>query len=147
MLRVAGLETAYGRLKALHGVSLDVPAGSIVSLIGANGAGKTTLLLSIIGVLKPTAGQIIFEGQRIDGLPQKFLRAVSVIDGTAWIVGHEGLAATLPAGGAPTLVPVPDDRWLLGVYAAAADDVWIVGRSGLIMRGPPGVRGRDVSVP
>jgi branched-chain amino acid transport system ATP-binding protein len=69
MLRVAGLETAYGRLKALHGVSLEVPAGSIVSLIGANGAGKTTLLLSIIGVLKPVSGQIIFEGQRIDGLP------------------------------------------------------------------------------
>jgi branched-chain amino acid transport system ATP-binding protein len=69
MLKVTGLETVYGRLKALHGVSIEVPAGSIVTLIGANGAGKTTLLLSIVGVLKPTAGEISFEGARIDGLP------------------------------------------------------------------------------
>jgi branched-chain amino acid transport system ATP-binding protein len=69
MLKVTGLETSYGRLKALHGVSIEVPAGSIVTLIGANGAGKTTLLLSIAGVLKPTAGEITFEGTRIDGLP------------------------------------------------------------------------------
>jgi branched-chain amino acid transport system ATP-binding protein len=69
MLRVTGLETSYGRLKALHGVSIEVPEGSIVTLIGANGAGKTTLLLSIIGVLRPTAGEITFEGKRIDRLP------------------------------------------------------------------------------
>jgi hypothetical protein len=78
---------------------------------------------------------------RIDGLPQKFLRAVSVLNGTAWVVGHEGLVAEMSASGTPTLVPIPDDRWLLGVYAAAADDLWVVGRSGLILRGPPGVRG------
>jgi branched-chain amino acid transport system ATP-binding protein len=69
MLRVTGLETSYGRLKALHGVSMEVSPGSIVTLIGANGAGKTTLLLSIVGVLQPTAGEISFEGARIDGLP------------------------------------------------------------------------------
>lgn len=69
MLKVTGLETAYGRLKALHGVSIEVSAGSIVTLIGANGAGKTTLLLSIGGILKPTAGEITFEGERIDGRP------------------------------------------------------------------------------
>jgi hypothetical protein len=79
---------------------------------------------------------------RITGLPQKFLRAISVIGDTAWIVGHEGLVATGTVNASPTLVPTPDDRWLLGVYAAAPDDVWVVGRSGLIMRGPPGVRGR-----
>jgi branched-chain amino acid transport system ATP-binding protein len=69
MLKVVDLETSYGRLKALHGVSIDVPAGSIVTLIGANGAGKTTLLHSIVGVLRPTAGEILFEGARIDGRP------------------------------------------------------------------------------
>ncbi len=69
MLSVTGLETAYGRLKALYGVSIEVPAGSIVTLIGANGAGKTTLLLSIVGILHPAAGEIRFEGERIDGLP------------------------------------------------------------------------------
>jgi hypothetical protein len=78
---------------------------------------------------------------RVEGLPQKFLRGVSYVAGTAWIVGHEGLVAKNPDHQPVTLVPTPDDRWLLGVYAAAARDVWVVGRSGLIMRGPPGERG------
>lgn len=89
------------------------------------------------------------KGTRIDGLPQKFVRAISIDKETqtAWIVGHEGLVAYLPNGGSPVVVPTPDDRWLLGVYAASASDVWIVGRSGLILRGPPGVRGKDGGVP
>jgi branched-chain amino acid transport system ATP-binding protein len=69
MLSVTGLETAYGRLKALHGVTIEVPAGSIVTLIGANGAGKSTLLLTIAGILRPTAGTITFEGAPIAGRP------------------------------------------------------------------------------
>ncbi len=82
------------------------------------------------------------------GLPQKFLRAVSVVGSTVWIVGHEGLVATGGLDAPLTLVPTLDDRWLLGVYAASATDVWVVGRSGLIMRGPPGARGpADGGVP
>jgi photosystem II stability/assembly factor-like uncharacterized protein len=74
--------------------------------------------------------------------PQKFLRAVSTLGDTAWIVGHQGLVLTMVQATATfTPWPVPDDRWLTGVYAAAADDIWIVGRTGLILRGPPGVRG------
>jgi hypothetical protein len=78
---------------------------------------------------------------RKSNLPPKFLRAISVVGGTAWIVGHEGLVATGAPDSPLTLVPAPDDRWLLGVYAADPTDVWVVGRSGLIMRGPPGARG------
>jgi hypothetical protein len=74
-------------------------------------------------------------------LPRKFLRGVSVVEGTTWIVGHEGLVAKVESGSKLSLVPTPDDRWVLGVYAAAPADLWIVGRSGLILRGPPGVRG------
>jgi photosystem II stability/assembly factor-like uncharacterized protein len=75
--------------------------------------------------------------------PQKFLRAVSEAEGKAWIVGHEGLVLLMVPGSPPTFTPIatPDDRWLLGVYAASPWDVWVVGRSGLILRGPPGVRG------
>jgi photosystem II stability/assembly factor-like uncharacterized protein len=80
-------------------------------------------------------------------LPQKFLRALSVVDGTAWIVGHEGFVVSGPVDGTLVVVPTPDDRWLVGVYAAAANDVWVVGRSGLIMRGPPGARLLDGGVP
>jgi hypothetical protein len=75
-------------------------------------------------------------------LPERFLRGISLLGDTAWIVGHDGFVATGIPNAPFTIVPIPDDRWLLGVYAAASDDVWVVGRSGLILRGPPGVRGR-----
>ena len=74
-------------------------------------------------------------------LPQKFLRAISVVGSAVWIVGHEGLVATGALDSPMTLIPTSDARWLLGVYAASAADVWVVGRSGLILRGPPGARG------
>jgi branched-chain amino acid transport system ATP-binding protein len=67
MLTVRDLVTAYGKIEALKGVSLDVAAGSITCLLGPNGAGKTTLMLTIAGVLKPRAGEVRFEGQPISG--------------------------------------------------------------------------------
>ena len=68
MLRVSGLETFYGDLQALHGVTLEVRQGEIVSVIGSNGAGKTTTLMTISGVLRPLRGEIDFDGRRIDRL-------------------------------------------------------------------------------
>lgn len=69
MLKIEGLVTGYGSIKALKGIDLEVPAGSIVSLIGANGAGKTTAMKSLAGLLKPEAGRIIYKGREIQGLP------------------------------------------------------------------------------
>lgn len=69
MLKIEGLVTSYGNIKALKGIDLEVPAGSIVSLIGANGAGKTTALKSLAGLLKAEAGRIIYKGREIQGLP------------------------------------------------------------------------------
>lgn len=69
MLKIEGLVTSYGSIKALKGIDLEVPAGSIVSLIGANGAGKTTTMKSLAGLLKPEAGRIIYKGREIHGLP------------------------------------------------------------------------------
>jgi branched-chain amino acid transport system ATP-binding protein len=66
MLRVTDISAAYGPILALHGVSLEVSEGSIVTLLGANGAGKTTTLRAISGLLHPTSGTIEFEGRRID---------------------------------------------------------------------------------
>lgn len=68
MLKVENLVVAYGGIEALKGISLEVPEGKIVTLIGANGAGKSTLLRSIIGLVKPGAGEISYEGKNITGL-------------------------------------------------------------------------------
>ena len=69
MLRVEGLKTNYGNIRALKGVDLEVPSGSIVTILGVNGAGKTTLLKTIAGLLKPKAGKIFFLDEDIARLP------------------------------------------------------------------------------
>ncbi|HEX9206300.1 MAG TPA: ABC transporter ATP-binding protein [Candidatus Deferrimicrobiaceae bacterium] len=75
MLEVRGLEAGYGKIRALREVSIDVPEGSVVGIIGANGAGKSTLLRTIAGVIPPGAGSIRFRGEEIAGLPpHKVLR-------------------------------------------------------------------------
>jgi branched-chain amino acid transport system ATP-binding protein len=65
VLTVEGLECRYGKVAAVRGLSLEVGKGELVSLIGANGAGKTTTLKAISGVLAPSAGRIVFEGEDI----------------------------------------------------------------------------------
>jgi branched-chain amino acid transport system ATP-binding protein len=68
MLEIKNLQVGYGAISALHGISLSVAAGSIVTLIGSNGAGKTTSLKTISGLLKPNAGEIVYQGKTISGL-------------------------------------------------------------------------------
>jgi branched-chain amino acid transport system ATP-binding protein len=73
MLKIENLSVHYGGIHALQGISLDVPAGKIVTLIGANGAGKSTTLNTIIGLVKSSAGSVSFEGKNILGQPTKNL--------------------------------------------------------------------------
>ena len=69
MLAVRDLSVRYGPIQALKGVTIDVVAGEILSIGGANGAGKTTLLRTLSGLLRPTAGSIVFDGVEIAGAP------------------------------------------------------------------------------
>ena len=69
MLEIKNLTVGYGAINALHGVSLSVPAGGIVTLIGANGAGKTTTLKAVSGLLKARTGEILYAGRSIANLP------------------------------------------------------------------------------
>jgi branched-chain amino acid transport system ATP-binding protein len=69
LLKVRNIETYYGPVMAIKGVSFDVPEGAIVTILGANGAGKTTILKTISGVMDPKKGTIEFLDQRIDSLP------------------------------------------------------------------------------
>ena len=68
MLSIRNLEAGYGKVQVLHGISIDVPKGSVVTLIGSNGAGKTTTMRAVSGMIKPTAGEITLNGMRVDGL-------------------------------------------------------------------------------
>ncbi|CDM23101.1 Branched-chain amino acid transport ATP-binding protein LivF [Castellaniella defragrans 65Phen] len=68
MLKIENLEAGYGKVKVLHGISLDVPAGKVVTLIGSNGAGKTTTMRAVSGMLRPSAGTIVLGGRAIQGL-------------------------------------------------------------------------------
>jgi len=76
LLTVNEIEAYYGRVCALHSVSLEVAEGSVAALLGANGAGKTTTLRVISGLLRPTRGSVEFDGKRIDGFgPDRLVRA------------------------------------------------------------------------
>ncbi|HWW74876.1 MAG TPA: ABC transporter ATP-binding protein [Pyrinomonadaceae bacterium] len=80
MLTLENISVGYGAIRALKGVSMHVEQGEVVTLIGANGAGKTTTLRSITGLLSPTEGRILFEGQEISGKPthQLVARGISM---------------------------------------------------------------------
>ncbi len=78
MLQVEGIHCAYGQAEVLHGVSLEVREGEIVSLIGANGAGKSSTLMCISRVNRVRAGRIRFMGQDITGLPPERVVALGL---------------------------------------------------------------------
>ena len=69
MLSIEGLRTSYGSIRVLKGVSIQIPKGKVVSIIGANGAGKSTLLKNISGLVKAQEGRIIYKGKDIAGMP------------------------------------------------------------------------------
>ena len=76
LLEIDKLSAGYGRIDVLHGISLAVPKGEIVTIIGANGAGKTTTLHTISGVVRARQGRILFEGRPIENLrPFEIVRA------------------------------------------------------------------------
>jgi branched-chain amino acid transport system ATP-binding protein len=68
VLSVEQVRSSYGRIEALHGVSIEVARGEIVTLLGANGAGKTTLIRAISGVQPISAGQIRFDDRPLEGV-------------------------------------------------------------------------------
>lgn len=79
MLTITNLSVNYGAFQALNNVSLTIPAGKVVSIVGVNGAGKTTLINTISGLLKPVSGQINLEGREITQLPGHEVANLGVI--------------------------------------------------------------------
>ena len=92
LLKVTDLKVSYGGIDALRGISFDVEEGEIVTLIGANGAGKSTTLRTICGLVRPSAGRIVYDGRDITS--QSTQRIVS--EGIALVPGGRRVFDTLP---------------------------------------------------
>lgn len=78
VIKLQDIETSYGEIRALKGISLEVQTGEIVTLIGSNGAGKTTTLRTISGQLKPRNGKVFFKGESIEKLPPHEVAALGI---------------------------------------------------------------------
>lgn len=79
MLEIRDLNTYYGSIHALKGVTMEIRPGEIITVIGANGAGKSTTLMSICGIVPPRTGEIVLEGQRIERLSPDKIYALGVV--------------------------------------------------------------------
>ena len=103
LLELNGIDAFYGRIQALHRVSLSVDEGEVVALIGSNGAGKTTTLRTISGLMHPAAGQVLFDGKDISRTPANRIAQMGI--------GHAPEGRRL----FPRLTVV--DNLLMGAYA------------------------------
>lgn len=103
MLHIRNLEAGYGKVQVLHGISLHMPRGQVVTLIGSNGAGKTTTMRAICGMIKPGAGEITLQGRRIDGLD-------------SYTIARRGLAHS-PEGRRVFATMSVADNLILGAFA------------------------------
>ena len=124
MLEVAELNAGYGRAQVLFGVALRVSPGEVVALLGRNGAGKSTTLKTLMGLIRPTAGSVHFDGRRIDALESHDIARL----GLAYVPEErriftgltvaENLAVGRQAARAGT--PPWDERRLLALFPALA---------------------------
>jgi branched-chain amino acid transport system ATP-binding protein len=78
MLTIENVRVSYGAIEALHGVSLEVNEGEMVTLIGSNGAGKSTLLNTVSGLLRPTSGTVLYRGESLERVPPDKIVAMGI---------------------------------------------------------------------
>ncbi|MEZ5667659.1 MAG: ABC transporter ATP-binding protein [Alphaproteobacteria bacterium] len=119
ILRIVGLSAGYGEVGVLHGVDLTVAAGGVTALVGSNGAGKTTLFRCLTGLLPAAAGEIHFEGARIDGLPshERVARGMVLVPEGRLVLADMSVEANLRVGAINTRARAACAETLASVYA------------------------------
>jgi branched-chain amino acid transport system ATP-binding protein len=105
MLEIADLVAGYGSIRALHGVSVNVPQGQIVALLGSNGAGKTTLMHTVAGLMPPMRGTIRFDGNSIASEPAHkiFARGLALVPQGRQLFPEMSVRENLELGGLSVL--------------------------------------------
>jgi len=100
VIEIESIDVRYGRVQALHKVSLHVKQGEVVVVVGSNGAGKTTLLKTVVGLLKPVAGSIHFQGEKISGQPvyKVVKKRISLIPEGRMVFGDQTVLENLLLG-------------------------------------------------
>ena len=118
MLRIEDLEVAYGGVRAVGGVSLQVGRGEVVALLGANGAGKSSTLRAAVGSVRARAGRVVFDGQDITGTPPHRLvgRGMAMIPEGARVFARQSVEANLRLGAFTLRDPAEVQRRLEQVY-------------------------------
>ncbi len=126
MLSLRGVTVGYGKTPVLREVSLEVPRGEVVALLGANGAGKTTIMRTVMGFLKPWSGSVVFDGQDLGGQrPARIVRrGVGLVPEGRQIFGHLTVDENLVMGAYARRDPAgvrSDREWVLSLFPVLAE--------------------------
>ena len=127
MLKIDDLKVNYGGIEAVKGISLEVPQGEIVTLIGANGAGKSTTLRTISGLIKPASGKIYFNGEDITGMPPYEIvsRGITLVPEGRRVFPDLTVLENLKAGAYLRKDDIkPDIEWVYSLFPRLKERSW-----------------------
>ncbi len=127
MLKIENLRVNYGGIEAVKGISFEVPNKSIVTLIGANGAGKSTTLRSIVGLVKPSAGSILFEGQELVGMdtPDIVSKGIALVPEGRRVFPDMTVLENIKIGAYLRKDSLEDDiNWVFGLFPRLKERSW-----------------------
>ena len=130
ILEIRDLQVRYGGIEAVKGISLDVPEGQIVTLIGANGAGKSSTLRSISGLVKPAAGKIYFNGEDITGMDANEIvkRGITLVPEGRRIFPDMTVLENLKIGAYLRKDDLTDDlNWVFDLFPRLKERSWQAG--------------------
>lgn len=127
MLKVENLRVNYGGIEAVKGISFEVPEKSIATLIGANGAGKSTTLRSIVGLVKPSAGSILFEGQELVGMdtPDIVAKGIALVPEGRRVFPDMTVLENIKIGAYLRKDSLEEDiNWVFGLFPRLKERSW-----------------------